>query len=731
MRRFHPARSLRNRIRWLILLPLIAVGVLAVSAFLVLTDREIENRTSQDVRAASQSFASILAEKQQHLALSTKLVADLPHIKEAVLHADRSTAGDDLRWELSSRLIDADGLIYFDRAGQVYALEGTSASDVAALSTQLQVGLALDENTSWSGLVRSPGKLILAATEPLMVGEYPQGALVCYSFVDSKMAAQLKSGDATEVALMSHGKVTASSRPIQGLVTAGPRVHARINGTEYVGLYSTLPGRGLGTDIGFVVLRRLDDIVSPSRGFLIAFLTVLIPALAGAGLWANRFSKRITGPLDEVVQAASEMEQGRWPERFEVVLEDEIGVLQGAFNRMSEALQAHEKKLRAMIDIDPLTELANHRKLKEMLSAEIAGSYSHGRPLSLVLFDIDHFSDFNRAKGLLAGDEVLRQFAQLLLENAPAAAHVARYGGEEFALLLPNCDLRESLAIAESVRKIFRMAHASHGLTSSVGCAELAPGTDRPESLALAAELALTKAKQLGRDQVCDFSAVGGGDGVDPRELNRFLQDGTLATIQALAAAVDAKDPYTKGHSQRVAEYATELCRFIGGTEQEAELVFRTGTLHDVGKIGVADHILKKAGPLTPEERALMETHPVLGEIIVKKVPQLADTLPGVRHHHERWDGKGYPDGLVGENIPRLARILAIADTFDAMTSDRPYRKGMAEDVALGEIERGGGSQFDPEIARAFVRLRSGTARRAAQGCRGFPAPFRVCCRWR
>lgn len=190
------------------------------------------------------------------------------------------------------------------------------------------------------------------------------------------------------------------------------------------------------------------------------------------------------------------------------------------------------------------------------------------------------------------------------------------------------------------------------------------------------------------------------------------LRQEHLSTIQVLAAAVDAKDRYTQGHSQRVAHYAVELAQCLGYTEAKLERLFITGTLHDIGKIGVPDSVLHKPGPLTPEERSQMEQHPVLGELILKEVPQLADTLPGVRHHHERWDGKGYPDGLAGEAIPFEARILALADTFDAMTSDRPYRRGMSYERALEEIERCAGTQFDPELAPIFVvMMRSNTLR--------------------
>jgi HD-GYP domain-containing protein (c-di-GMP phosphodiesterase class II) len=134
-------------------------------------------------------------------------------------------------------------------------------------------------------------------------------------------------------------------------------------------------------------------------------------------------------------------------------------------------------------------------------------------------------------------------------------------------------------------------------------------------------------------------------------------------------------------------------------------MIHTTGTLHDVGKIGVPDAILKKPARLDDDEFAMMQTHTVLGEVIVRKAPQLAFALPGVRHHHERWDGQGYPDQISGEDIPFMARILALADTFDAMTSDRPYRKGLPLEVALGEIEKNAGTQFDPELAPAFVAM--------------------------
>jgi diguanylate cyclase (GGDEF)-like protein len=326
------------------------------------------------------------------------------------------------------------------------------------------------------------------------------------------------------------------------------------------------------------------------------------------------------------------------------------------------------------------------------------------------MIDFDEFHQYNQTYGHVAGDEVLQSMALFIQAYVPEGSHVARYGGEEFAVLLPGCHIDEAENLANTIRV------AAHDLpcpgdnnevpTVSIGCSEFGTHTKEAEGLVIAAELAVSQAKQLGRDRVCLFDSVAGADAMaDPGQLHRFLKDGSLQTIQALAGAVDAKDPYTNGHSTRVAEYARDLAKYVGLPSAEVELIYTTGTLHDVGKIGVPDAILKKPARLDPDEVTIMQTHPVLGEVIIRKAPQLANTLPGVRHHHEAWDGSGYPDKLAGEAIPLMARVLAVADTFDAMTSDRPYRKGLSWDIALSEITKGAGTQFDPDLAPPFVAM--------------------------
>ena len=190
---------------------------------------------------------------------------------------------------------------------------------------------------------------------------------------------------------------------------------------------------------------------------------------------------------------------------------------------------------------------------------------------------------------------------------------------------------------------------------------------------------------------------------------NAMLFDDThrlmMGLIHSLTSAVDAKDAYTCGHSERVALLSRELARKIQLPESQVERIYMTGLLHDVGKIGVPEFVLQKAGKLTDEEFALMKKHPEIGGKILKDIKQLQDVLPGVLYHHERYDGRGYPSGLSAKNIPLLGRLICLGDSFDAMTSNRTYRKAMPVEVALTEIRRAAGTQFDPELAEIFIAI--------------------------
>lgn len=187
------------------------------------------------------------------------------------------------------------------------------------------------------------------------------------------------------------------------------------------------------------------------------------------------------------------------------------------------------------------------------------------------------------------------------------------------------------------------------------------------------------------------------------RQRRQEIQRAYLETIHMLAAAVEARDPYTGGHLERVTRYALATARELGWASERLNEAEMGAILHDIGKIGIQDAILRKPGTLNPEEWAHMRTHPEVGTQILRGISFLESVIPYVRHHHERFDGKGYPDGLVGDAIPIGGRLIAVADTFDAMTSTRPYRRALTVENALGELRSAAGSQLDPDIVNAFI----------------------------
>ena len=205
---------------------------------------------------------------------------------------------------------------------------------------------------------------------------------------------------------------------------------------------------------------------------------------------------------------------------------------------------------------------------------------------------------------------------------------------------------------------------------------------------------------------LADALAASVSAGIECAQLLEKQRDIFLQTVTALAQAVEIRDPYTGGHTQRVTDYSLLIAEELRISAADRRHIQIGTPLHDIGKIGIDDAILRKPGRLTAEEFAVMKTHPEKGAAILQTIPDLGAIIPIVRNHHECWDGTGYPDKLSGEQIPRLARIVAVADAFDAMTSDRPYRKGMPVDKAYSEIESRAGTQFDPQVAQAFVQLR-------------------------
>ncbi len=371
----------------------------------------------------------------------------------------------------------------------------------------------------------------------------------------------------------------------------------------------------------------------------------------------------------------------------------------------------HEQTLRSLADAerraatDPLTGLANHRAFQERLASEIQRAGRHRRPLALAVCDLDHFKRVNDSHGHQVGDRVLVEAGRILQGQARRDDLVARMGGEEFAWLMPETDDTSAWEAADRARAAIA-DHTFQGVgrvTISAGVCDLAAAGEAERLFALA-DGALYWAKHRGRNLVVRYSP----DEVDvlsaEEHATRLERRQSLQSIRVLARVVDAKDPLTRRHSDRVAGHAVALATALGWHASRIARLHEAAVVHDVGKIGVPDAVLLKPGRLTADDRVAIERHAALGADIVADVLD-PEQVSWVRSHHERWIGGGYPDDLAGEDIPDGARVIAVADAWDVMTSERPYRSPVSADEALAECERHAGAQFDPGVVAALRRL--------------------------
>jgi diguanylate cyclase (GGDEF)-like protein/putative nucleotidyltransferase with HDIG domain len=351
---------------------------------------------------------------------------------------------------------------------------------------------------------------------------------------------------------------------------------------------------------------------------------------------------------------------------------------------------------------DQLTGLLNRRAFEELLNFELDRSRRTGRPVSVIVGEIDGMGRLNAERGHAAGDFALQHVAIAMSKWKRRIDSAGRVGGEKFGVLLPETDEHGAFLVAERLRRAVRrgFGHEALPLTMSFGVASFPEHGDKLGVLMGAAARAVDVAVELGRDRsviYCDDVARMLAE--VPEQASRAPR---ISSIVALAEELDVRDTGATGHAHTVGRYAELMATELGFEPEHVERVRLAGLVHDIGKTGVSDRLLTKSGPLDADEWRSIRTHPEIGARLLAH-PELDDVRGWVLAHHERPDGKGYPFGLSGEDIPIEARILAIADAYEAMTSERAYRSALGDEVAVAELQCGAGTQFDAALVGVFL----------------------------
>ena len=394
-------------------------------------------------------------------------------------------------------------------------------------------------------------------------------------------------------------------------------------------------------------------------------------------------------------------------------------VLEDALRRLMSRISDVE----ALASTDQLTRLLNRPACLGMLGVEIERANRYERPLTVALIDLDRFKRINDTYGHAVGDDVLRHVSDVLRANVRNVDALGRYGGEEFLLVMPETDLDGGIASAESLRRVVGRTpltietpggQTEIKITISVGIAgHLGSRSLDIDGLLREADGALYEAKERGRDQVRAhraFSELGGLtratiDAGARNEASKIGRAAFEASSEHLLGALSERAGWAGGASHLIADLSAELGRALGLPDGDIERIRTASLLHDLGKLAIPDAILSKPGPLTPPEWRTIVEHPKIGQVVLEQAGAIRDAAAIVLHHHEWFDGRGYPHGLAGAEIPIGSRIVAIADAYEAMISDRPYSAAMSHADALGELERQRGVQFDPDLVDLFISL--------------------------
>jgi diguanylate cyclase (GGDEF)-like protein len=465
-----------------------------------------------------------------------------------------------------------------------------------------------------------------------------------------------------------------------------------------------------------ILLMFAPDSLAPwvDDGFRPLF-TALVAGGVGVALTSILVRAHLRYRFDRLVKAAERIAAGDYTAYVTPRGAGLEARLANAVNDIAAALvDTHDRAT-----VDRLTGVANRQSLLAALFAESERASRYGRPLSVAFVDIDHFKAVNDTYGHAVGDIVLRGVAQAIAANLRTSDMIGRYGGEEFMLILTETDIEEGAALTEKLRTLVqRQRFAIEGaadiaVTISIGIAGGSGAQLRMDTLVRDADAAMYSAKSLGRNQTYVFAEPDDDARVPRAPISaagraRAIEIGQRAREASMAALTSVLTPlphYRGQPSALIASIVVSLARQLQLSDADIDRLRVAALLHDVGKVAVPEEILEKPSALTSSEWRTVVQHPRIGQVILEQAAALKDAVPIILHHHERYAGHGYPFGLRAGEIPLGARIVAIADAYDAMTNDRPYKRAISHEQAIAELRRHSGTQFDPELVELFCDL--------------------------
>ncbi len=706
-------------LRWKIMLPIFGLSLVTWIVAAQILGGSFESIIRNQGEAASHQAATAAARHLELeaetlrrevglLAVEGQLLLGDRGISEAlsdvgphVLSAFADTDPDGLEMDFV-KVVDGRGKTTLNLRREVFA---TTALDDAAIIA------AAREGSAAGGLVSTitGSAAYVVGAAPLDLNGSQVAVLLVGLKVNGEMLRETGLPDDQEVFVVGPEETIAATGPTStdsqwdSTLAKAFAGEVSMGGQEY--LASTVPVRAeFGPSLSVVAVQPAGPLTAQAAAGRTKAWLVLGFGLLGFIAVTLLVSVALARPLRAVTRAAQDLAAGDLSARAPVASGDEIGQLAVAFNSMGDELSRRAQtlaeafdELKSLSETDALTGLLNHRALHAALEAELERARRYRLVVSVVIIDVDHFKLINDTYGHPTGDLVLRQVADVLKANTRSSDIVGRHGGDEFMAILPETATEQASALADKLRwamceRPLEIDGLQIPIRLSLGTASFPTNCGKMSELLGRADANLYLSKRSGGDTVTHGEDAAASKPTSPG----------FDVLDALVTAIEHKDCYARRHSDDVTRVSLMIADQIGLDDEDREVVRVAGLLHDVGKIGIPVTVLRKPGRLTRPEYEIVKQHARLGANLIASILDESAVRDAVISHHEHWDGRGYPDGTKRQAIPLPARILAIADAYAAMVSDRPYRRALSDEEALGAICAGAGTHFDPELVRAL-----------------------------